>query len=173
MKSNFGFIRDELDIKILILFVLSRLPDPVSLDVLTDLAMCDDGIVYFDFMECVKGLLRTEHIQCVGDKYSLTDKGARNGSITEERLPFIVKMNAENSTFAYRSKENRNAMINTSHTTNQDGTRSVKLSLSDGFGDIVSIALIAPNEQQALNLEKGFRKNAESIHNELVDIILN
>ena len=172
MKRNYGFIHEKIDIKILILFVLRRMPEPVSFDVLTDMTMCDDGISYFDFVDCVAELVKTEHIQLMDDNYSLTDKGARNGMITEYNLPFTVRMDVEQRTFEYRNKENRNTMIEASHTTNSDGTFSVKLSLSDGLGEIASIVLVAANEQQVLALEKGFRKNAENIYNTMIDIIL-
>ena len=49
--ERFGFIHDKLDIKILILFVLRRLPDYVQGDTLAELVLCDDGISYFDYTE--------------------------------------------------------------------------------------------------------------------------
>ena len=44
MENRFGFIREKLDIKILILFILKRLTAPVDFDKLSELTMCDDGI---------------------------------------------------------------------------------------------------------------------------------
>ena len=46
--ERFGFIHEKLDIKILILFILSRLPGEVPPEVLGELCQCDDGIGYFD-----------------------------------------------------------------------------------------------------------------------------
>ena len=172
MGRNYGFIHEKLDIKILILFILRRLPEPITFDTLTELTMCDGGISYFDYAECVADLVRTEHLRYVDDMYSLTDKGARNGRITEDNLPFNVRMHVENTTFAHRNKQYRNAMINSSHSTNQDGNFTVNLSLSDGIGEIVSIALFAADEQQALALEKGFRKHAEGVYNALIEMLL-
>ena len=56
MKRQFGFIHEKLEIKILILFILRHMSEPISFDVLTELTMCDDGIGYFDYMECVAEL---------------------------------------------------------------------------------------------------------------------
>ena len=81
-------------------------------------------------------------------------------------------MKVENSAFEHRRKQGRNAMIQTNHSTNADGSCSVTLSLSDGIGEIVSMQLFAVNEHQALVLEKGFRENAESVYNRLIDVIL-
>ena len=171
MRGNFGFIHEKLDIKILVLFILRRLPEPVEFDVLTELVMCDGGISYFDFAECVSELVKTEHIKCADNKYSLTAKGIRNSEITEISLPFTVRMEAEKATYNLRIAYSRNAMIKTSHSLNQDGSASVVLSLSDGVGDIVILELFAVNERQALAMESGFRKNAEGIYNALIKMM--
>jgi len=173
MGGNFGFIHEKIEIKMLILFILRRLPTPVSLDVLTGLAMCDDGISYFDYVECVADLVKTEHIRFEDDLYSLTLKGIHNGGITENNLPFSVRQEVETNVAIVRNSMGRNAMIKALHTANTDGSTTVELSLSDGVGDIVSISLYAANEKQAVALENGFRKNAEGIYNTLIEKILN
>ena len=172
MKRSFGYIRDKLEIKVLILFIMRRIQEPTSPDELTELALHDDGISYFDFMECVTELVKTEHLLYEDNEYSITDKGARNGEITEKSLPFILRTHMEKAIFEYRSRKNRNTMINTLHTINPDGNCKVTLSLSDGIGEILSMEMLAVNERQALALEKGFRKNAEGIYNTLIETIL-
>ena len=47
--DNFGFIHGELDTKILILFILRRLPRPVDADTLAELCFCDTGVSWFDY----------------------------------------------------------------------------------------------------------------------------
>ena len=173
MKGNFGFIHEKIEVKILILFILRRLSKPVKLDVLTELTLCDDGISYFDFTECVNELVRTEHLKIEDGMYSLTGKGIRNGEITENSLPYSVRTKAEKTTSTTRAEQNRSAMIKTHSTVNPDGGCTVAMSLSDGLGDIVTLELFAANESQALALEKGFRKNAENIYNTLIEMILN
>lgn len=173
MIGNFGFIHEKIEIKILILFILRRLPEPIAFDALIELAMCDDGISYFDLSECIAELVKTDHLSLEGGKYSITKKGMRNGEITENGIPYSVRAKAEKSTAEIRAAQNRNAMIKTSSICDQESGYKVNLSLSDGFGDVVSMELFAANEQQSLELEKGFRKNAESIYNALIELILN
>ena len=57
-----GFIHEKLDIKILILFVLRRLPGTVEPETLQELCQCDDGISYFDYSDCLNELVETGHI---------------------------------------------------------------------------------------------------------------
>ena len=57
-----GFIHDKLDIKLLILYLLSRTAAPIDFATLTDLSMCDPGVDYFDFAEAVGELVQSSHI---------------------------------------------------------------------------------------------------------------
>jgi len=173
MKRRYGFIQDLLQIKILVLYVLRCLPMPIILEDLADLTLCEDGISYFDFMDCVTDLVKTEHIIVDNEMYSLTEKGIRNGRITENSLPFSIRTQVENATLNYRSIHNRSAMIKTEHIQNQNDDYTVSFSMSDGLGEIVKIELLAISKQQALDMEKGFRKNAENIYNAIIGMIIN
>ena len=46
-----GFIRDKLEIKFLILYIAARVAEPLPLEGMQELTMCDDGIDYFAFSE--------------------------------------------------------------------------------------------------------------------------
>ena len=58
-----GFIRDKLEIKFLILYIAARVSEPLPLEGMQELTMCDDGIDYFDFSECLNDLVQTEHLR--------------------------------------------------------------------------------------------------------------
>ena len=171
MTGNFGFIHEKIEIKILILFILRRVPGPVTFDELTALTMFDDGIGYFDFADCVAELVRTQHIVFEDNKYSLTAKGARNGEITEISLPYSVRLDAENKAYEYRAALDRDSMIKTSRAVNQDGSCTVSMVMSDGIGEMISLDLFAANERQAAKIERGFRKNAENVYKALLRML--
>jgi len=172
VTGSFGFIHEKLEIKILILFVMRHLREPAAFSVLTELVMCDDGISYFDFAESVAELVKTEHLRLENNKYSITQKGVKNGETTESSLPYSVRVKAEERVSSYRAAQIRNALINTSHVPNPEGGCSVMLSLSDGVGEIVALQLFAVNDKHARGLENGFRKNAEAVYNSLLGAIL-
>ena len=75
MDQRIGFIREKVDIKILILFILSNLPEAISVDELAQQTIIDDGISYFDFADCIHELTQSEHIYCELGKYGITQKG--------------------------------------------------------------------------------------------------
>ena len=71
-----GFIRDKLEIKFLILYIAARVSEPLPLEGMQELTMCDDGIDYFDFSECLNDLVQTEHLRLTEEgRYAITPKG--------------------------------------------------------------------------------------------------
>ena len=169
---RFGFIHDKLDIKILILFVTSRLAAPVNMATLASLTLCDDGISYFDFAECVAELVGTEHLLEQDGLYSITEKGRKNGAITESSLPYSVRTKADRAARELASIQKREAMVRAEHTQRLDGNYSVRLSLDDDVGNIMQLTLLAANEEQAQALEAGFRLKAERLYSQIIDAIL-
>jgi len=172
MAGNYGFIHEKIDIKVLILFIMRRLFEPITFEALTELTLFDGGISYFDYSECVADLVRTGHLRFEGDAYSITDKGMHNGGVVENNLPYSVRIKAENRASMFRALQGREAMIETSSAENPDGGFVVNLALSDGVGEIVKMELYTVNESQARSLEKGFRKNAEGIYHAIMEMLL-
>lgn len=168
--ERLGFIHSKLEIKILILFILNRLPRPVLLGDLTELAMCDDGIGYFDIIESLTELIKTGHVNEDGGFYTITDKGKRNGAVTESGIPYSVRQKAERRAMKLSRVMKRNAMIKTNTSLREDGSYTVHLSLSDGMGEIMSMDILAGSEAQANEIEKRFQKDAEELYDDIMQL---
>lgn len=171
--NNFGFIHEKLEVKILILFILNRLPEPVDKDALAVLTLCDNGINYFDFAEALGELVATGHVYERDGKYLITDKGVRNVTEIEGSVPYSVRVKAEKETQRLSKELMRGAMIKTRHEARSTGGFTVSLALSDGIDNIVNMELLAGSEKQAETIEQNFRKNAEHIYSAVVSILLN
>ena len=103
-----GFIHDKLDIKFLILYISSRLIEPVGIDALTDLTMCDDGVDYFSFSECLNELVESEHMKKNEEGlYCITPRGLRNSEICESSIPYSVRIKADINISFYNQKLKR------------------------------------------------------------------
>jgi len=168
-----GFIHDSLDTKILILFILGRLDAPVDLDTLADLTLVDEGITYFDVSECVTDLIRTEHITETESLLSITEKGHRNGRVTESSIPYSVRERAKQKAATLSRIQRRNARINADWKPLKAGGFSVKLTLSDGLGEILNMDLYAATESQANTMTKAFHKSAELLYGQIIETLIN
>ena len=169
--EHLGFIRDKLDIKILILYILEKLPKPVEPVTLSDLALFDGGFNWFDYSDCLAELIQTEHIQEKDGKYAITDKGRRNVNMVSSSLPYTVRAKADRLTAPVAAAMRRASMIETDIEPGVKGGKSVSMRLSDGVGEIVSLRLAVPDEDQAKAIEKRFRAGAEDIYNRILEIL--
>ena len=171
--DRLGFIHEKLDIKILILFVLRRLPNPVSFEMLSELVLVDDGFDYFEYSQCLSELIETGHVERIENNYKITKIGAENGDTVESSIPYSVRLKAEKKAKPLIEKMKRDSLIKTSHETLKNGGCNVKLSLSDGIGDIISLSILASNEEQAKIIEKHFRGDAENYYHKIVKLLTN
>lgn len=172
MDARFGFIHSKLDIKILILYILQQLPHAVDGDTLADLTLCDDGISYFEYAECVSELVASGHIEELENTYKITEKGIRNGKVTESSLPYSVRLLARRNASKVASKMERDSMISASHEIRSRGGYTIKLAMSDGLGPILSMELLCGSDDEAEVIEQNFRKNAENLYSAFLELLL-
>ena len=66
--SRTGYIQSELDLKLLVLYIMARTAAPITFLQLLDLALCDAGVDYFSLTEAVNHLAETEHLSLEGEK---------------------------------------------------------------------------------------------------------
>ena len=169
--DNFGFIRQKIDIKVLILYILKRLPAPVSQNMLTELTIIDNATNYFDYIECLTELEESDLIITTEDKYIITPKGIRTATEMESKLPYTIRIKAAAGAERAAKILARDAMIKTSHREKPEGGYTVSLSLSDGLGEMMHLDILAGSDRQAVEMEQRFRKNAESLYLRIAGIL--
>ena len=169
--EHFGFVREQLDIKILILYILARLPGPVDRESLADIVFCDGAVNYFAFSECLSELVSTGHIVKERGKYEITARGREDGAMIETSLPISVRDNADVGMLPVADRISREAMIRTGHEKTAAGC-VVNLSLSDGKGVIFKMSALTADEEQAKMVEKKFRAEAEDYYVRILNMFL-
>ncbi len=168
--DQLGFIHDKLDIKILILFVLRRLPAPVDPETLLELCQVDGGIGYFDYSDCISDLLKSGHMEETEDGFRITEKGARNAETVDNSLPYSVRARAMKRIAPVEERMRRQAMITARHTIDEKGCM-VELAVADGKGEMIHLHLLCSGEEQAKKMEKRFRKDAENYYQKIVELL--
>ena len=168
--DQLGFIHDKLDIKILILFVLRRLPAPVEPETLLELCQVDGGIGYFDYSDCISELLKSGHMTEGEEGFSITEKGVRNADAVESGLPYSVRSRALKRIAPVEERMRRQAMITARHSVDEKGCM-VELAVADGKGEMIHLHLLCSGEEQAKKMEKSFRKDAEAYYQKIVELL--
>ena len=161
---SFGFISSKLEIKFLILYISARLVEPVPFETLQELSMCDGGVDYFGFSECLADLVRTEHLTLKEGLYTITDKGRRNSAVCESSLPNSVRMEAEQKLALCNEQLKRRALVRASIHPRDKGGYEVSLSLSDDLDELMNLRLLVTRQDMALELQKRFREGAEELY---------
>lgn len=167
-----GFIRDKLQLKLLILYILDHLIEPVDHAQLLDLALCDEGVDYFSFSEALAELTESGHVVLIENLYTISAKGREHCQAGESAVPTSVRMKCDRNTGAVNAMLRRNSQIHTEVLPREDGEFDVQLSLSDDGGTVISMELASSSQEQALRVTRNFRKHAEEIYNAILTALL-
>lgn len=167
-----GFIHSKLDIKLLILYLTSRLAAPVDFSTLTDLAMCDDGVDYFQYAEAVSELIASGHLEQNDDLYAITEKGRRNISAGESSLSGVIRKRCDQRLAPLNNAIQRKAQIKAAVEESENGGHLVRLSLSDDSDTIFTLSLWAPSRETGEKIAGEFRAHPERIYNGILGVLL-
>lgn len=87
-----GFIKTNKDIKLLVLYALSKFDVPLSFEELSLLTLVDEGINYFLLKQSVDELLIPENIVLENNCYSLTKRGKDNLESSLSDIPHSLQI---------------------------------------------------------------------------------
>ena len=164
--QRLGFIHDMLDVKVLILFVTARSSFPMTTQEIYEVCYQDDCLSYFDVCTAIPEMVKSGHLKEVdSERFEITEKGRRDGEITEDSIAFTVKQRAENAVSRYNRQIRRSSYVKTQTVPRSDGTFSVIMALDDDQGNLMTLELMAPDQRQAVRLSKLFEKKAENVYN--------
>lgn len=164
--QRLGFIHDMMDVKVLILYVMSRVNYPVTVQQIYELCYQDDCLSYFDVCTAVPEMVASLHLQeAENDCYEITPKGKETGVLTQDSIAFTVRHRAENAVNRFNRQIRRSSFVKTQIIPRENGDFSVIMALDDEVGNLMTLELMAPNQRQAVRLGRLFEKKAETIYN--------
>ena len=164
--QRLGFIHDMMDVKVLILYVMTRVNYPVNIQQIYELCYQDDCLSYFDVCTAVPEMVKSGHLkELEGENYEITEKGKETGSLTADSIAFTVKQRAENAVARFNRQIRRSSFVKTQIIPQENGECAVMMSLDDEFSNLMTLELMAPDQRQAVRLGKLFEKKAEAIYN--------
>lgn len=175
MEERLGFVRSELEIKTLTLYVLNYAKVPVSFDELLLMAFVDDAIDYFDFSQYLAQMVDSGHVSVCDDtgsaRYSITRKGIRDLNACRSSVPHSVLRKAEKAADKVVEEIKRRNFVDVK--TIEDNGRHVAIGkLKDENGELFSFSMTAASSDSAKKLTANFYRHAERIYNEFLKAML-
>ncbi len=167
-----GFIRDMMDVKVLVLYVTARVTSPVTVQEIYELCYQDDKLTYFDVCDAVPFLVKSGHLEEENGRYMITEKGRENGSLTEDSVAYPVRERAKRAVDRFNRERKRSTYVKTEILPGQDGDYVARLMLDDTRGRLMTLELMAPSQSQAVAMTEAFRKNAEVVYRLLLEDLL-
>jgi len=162
--ASIGFIQSDLDLKLLVLYIMARTAGPISFLQLLDLALCDAGVDYFSLTQAVNHMVETGQLSLEEEHYRITDKGRRNSEICESSLPYSVRMHCDENLVKVNETLRREAQIRTNVRDNEDGTCTLHLLLNDVTTPMLNVELLVPSRVQAAAMADRFRTDPAALY---------
>lgn len=169
--SPIGFIQNELDLKLLVLYIMARTAGPISFLQLLDLALCDAGVDYFSLTQAVDHMVETGQLSKEEDRYAITEKGRRNSEICESSLPYSVRMHCDENLVKVNEALRQEAQIKTGIKTNEDGTCTLCLTLNDVTTPLLHLELLTPDGGQAAAMADRFRADPAGLYHKITGLL--
>ena len=169
--ARMGFIQDEMDLKLLVLYIMARIAAPITFLQLLELALCDAGVDYFSLTQAVEHLVETEHLSREGERYAITEKGRRNSEICESSLPYSVRMHCDENLVRVNDAIRRQAQVQADVSDNEDGTCTLHLRLDDVGTPLLQLELLTPSRPQAAAMAHRFQSDPTALYYHIVTLL--
>lgn len=166
-----GFIQNELDLKLLVLYIMARTAGPITFLQLLELALCDAGVDYFSLTQAVNHMVETGQLSKENDRFSITDKGRRNSEICESSLPYSIRMHCDENLVKVNQALRREAQVQTQITDNEDGTCTLQLHLNDVGSPLLTLDLLVPGRPQASNMSQRFQEDPAALYHAIIGLL--
>ena len=173
MEEARGFIRDMLDVKMLILFVMAEAKYAMTMQAIYEATFQDDKLSYFDVSVAVPDMVRSGHLQKLpDDTYLITDKGREHEEVTCDAIAYPVMQRALSAVQRYNTQMQRKGLIETKIRKEEAGDYTAELRLFDEAGSLMKLELSAPTLSQARALCRVYEQQADTIYQMLLRQLL-
>ena len=104
--------------------------------------------------------------------YAITEKGMRNSQICESSLPYSVRLRCDKNIASCNRSLRRKSQVRSGVEKRDNGTYTLRLSLSDDMGSVMDLKLMVVREDMARYLEKRFLDAPERMYSEIMQVLL-
>lgn len=163
--------------KVLILYLLSKLPDGIKSDNLYKIVSSANSINYFYFQELVIDLINTNLIGSFTkdeDNFiKITSEGENALELTKSLLPGILKLKADNVFKDEVLNIEEESSIITEFIPKDENNYTVKCKIVEKNETIFEISTYAGSRERAKQISDNWNSNANSLYPKIISLLLN
>ena len=163
--------------KVLILYLLNKLPDGIKNDNLYKIVSSANNINYFYFQELLTDLIESNFVgSFTKDEdiiVQITSDGKNALSLTKSLLPGILKLKADNVFKEEISNIAEESSIITEYIPKNENNYTVKCKIVEKNETVFEISTFAGSRDRAKQISDNWKKNANNIYPQIIDLLLN
>ena len=163
--------------KVLILYLINKLPDGIKSDNLFKLVSSANNINYFYFQELLTDLIESNFVgSFTNDEdtiIKITSDGQNALSLTKSLLPGILKLKADNVFKEEISSIAEESSIITEYIPKDEKNYTVKCKIVEKNGTVFEVSSFAGSRDCAKQISDNWKSNANNIYPKIMDLLLN
>lgn len=163
--------------KVLILYLLNKLPDGIKNDNLYKIVSSANNINYFYFQELLTDLIETNFVgSFTKDEdtvVKITSEGQNALSLTKSLLPGILKLKADNIFKEEVSNIAEESSIITEYIPKDENNYTVKCKIVENNETVFEVRTFAGYRERAKRIVDNWNTHANSIYPKILNILLN
>ena len=185
-------LKEKNDIKIFILYLLKNISYPLDFNTISDIAVQDEYVNYFDFAECFAELLDLGTIEQlrVGDEfitepqigengrpekknelYSITEKGIEVVEQLQSGLLTAIKEKSLKSAMRLLSFKARGSEIKCTSALRGDGAYDLQCEILEHRTPTLRISLVVDDKQQLDRMTETFNERPEVVYRGVIALL--
>lgn len=163
--------------KVLILYLLNKLPDGIKNDNLYKIVSSANNINYFYFQELLTDLIETNFVgSFTKDEdtvVKITSEGQNALSLTKSLLPGILKLKADNIFKEEVSNIAEESSIITEYIPKDENNYTVKCKIVENNETIFEVSTFAGSRDRAKQISDNWKNNANEIYPKIINLLIN
>lgn len=163
--------------KVLILYILNQIPDGIIEDGLFKIITAINDVNYFYFKQVLTDLLDTKLVGIFTkeeeeDVIKITSEGTNALSLTEDVLPGILKLKADNVFKKELSSIANETSVIAEFTPKNENDYTIRCKIVENNETIFEVKTFAGSRDRAKRIVDNWNQNASKIYPKILDILL-
>ena len=163
--------------KVLILYLLDQIPNGIIENGLFKIVTSINGVNYFYFKQVLTDLFETKLVGLVtkdesDDVVKITSEGKNALSLTQDVLPGIIKLKADNLFKQELSSVTEETSVTAEFIPKNENDYTIKCKIVENNETIFEVRTVAGSRDRAKRIVDNWNKNATTIYPKILNMLL-